>query len=377
MMRVLFVESLHHPERLREEKAQNDRPNMPSQSFPTSMTSYFYEKLMRADGCTVQVFWRNIPWASQDIERIRSQRHTEHLTPAKVVQALANRAPVRFNPDLRARNQALLQTARAYQPDLIWLAGGNNVIYPETLARIKAETGAILLYLNGVSPIVFSHPMEREASRLYDIVLVNDFYHGMQWREMGAPRVVCLPYVAIDPFYHRPSRPFKPEYTCDVAFVGTLVPHHLYSERIQALQALVHDFDVGIWTVHDVPDSLRPYVRGYALGKDMLDIISHAKISLNVHGDFMRYGGNMRLFESAGVRAFQIVDARDGIDTWFTPGEHLVTFSDVQDLREKVAYYLAHPDERGRMIDNALKHVRTFHTYEHRWQRIKQLLEEI
>ena len=44
----------------------------------------------------------------------------------------------------------------------------------------------------------------------------------------------------------------------------------------------------------------------------MLEVLSSAKISLNVHGNFMRYGGNMRLFEAAAVGTFQIVDNRAG-----------------------------------------------------------------
>jgi glycosyltransferase involved in cell wall biosynthesis len=372
MPTILFVESLHHPERLHEERQQ-----YPHAHFPTSMTPFFYEKLMRQEGWQTHVFWRNIAWGSQDTTRIKAQRHSERITPSKVVHALLHRTPPRMNPDIQARNRALLKMAHDIQPDFVWLAGGNSVIYPETLATLKETLGARIIYLNGVSPVVFSHAMEREAARLYDVVLVNDYYHGMQWREMGAPNVTCLPYVAIDPDHHHPyvlSDEERQQYKADVSFVGTLVPNHLYSERVAALEALHQEYDVGIWTVHDVPASLRASLRGYALGDDMLRVLSGATISLNVHGDFMRYGGNMRLFESASVGAFQIVDARDGIANWFTPDEHLVTFSDVQDLRDKVAYYLAHPEERARIAESALTHVREHHTYAHRWKAIKALL---
>ena len=134
---------------------------------------------------------------------------------------------------------------------------------------------------------------------------------GWNW---GAKRMECLPYVGIDPELHypQPVTDVPNEYLCDVAFVGTLVPDNLYRARIKALESL-REFDLGIWSVHEVPASLKPFYRGSALGETMLQVLSSAKISINVHGDFMRYGGNMRLFESAAVGAFQIVDDRPGV----------------------------------------------------------------
>ena len=163
------------------------------------------------------------------------------------------------------------------------------------------------------------------------------------------------------------------EYLCDLGFVGTLVPGNLYSERVAALESL-RDFDLGIWSVHDVPASLAPFHRGYALGDEMLQVLSSVKICINTHGDTMRYGVNLRLFESAALGAFQIVDDRPGVSECFRPGEHLVTFSDHADLREKVRYYLTHDEERQRMADAARAHVLAHHRYDQRLARVEKLL---
>src|SRR5690606_13601978 len=115
-------------------------------------------------------------------------------------------------------------------------------------------------------------------------------------------------------------------------------PENLYSQRVKTLAAL-RDFDLGIWSVHDVPAELRPHVRGAALGETMLRVLSAAKLTINANGNFMRYGGNMRLFEAAGVGVLQLSDDLPGVRAWFTPGENIVTYSDTDDLRAKVAYY--------------------------------------
>jgi spore maturation protein CgeB len=273
----------------------------------------------------------------------------------------------------------LIQFAADFQPDVIILPGDNNVILPETLAKLKHDHGAILVYGCGTSPIVFSRPVERAAAPLYDLVIANDFYHAVQWRELGAQKVEALPMSALDPIFHHPYDLTNEEralYTCDVGFVGTLVPNNLYGERIAALETL-RDFDLGIWSVHEVPPSLLPFYRGAALGEQMLRVTCASRIALNPHGDFMRYGGNMRLFEACGVGAFQIADDRPGVHAWFTVGEHLITYRDPDHLRELVQYYLAHEDERARIAAAGQAHAQTHHTYDQRMARLMTLVNEI
>jgi spore maturation protein CgeB len=375
MTRILFIASLHHPEQLQKDILTAKQSGAALPLFPSSTSIRFWEKALRKKGYTLDVFWRNLPaYGSRNVATLKADVYTERITPQRVFTAIMHRLPYTLNPDLRRRNALLIDHARRFQPDILWLVGDNRTIHGDTLAFLKAELGCKILYSTGTSPIVFAHPIEREAAPLYDLVLVNDYYHGIQWLELGAKKMVCLPISAIDPDFHQPRQltaTEQGEYACDVSFVGTLLPTNLYSERVETLKALL-DYQPGVWSVHDVPDTLKPYLRGYALGDTMLRVLSGATISLNVHGNFMRYGGNMRLFEAAGVGAFQITDDRPGIHEWFTEDKHLVVFHDMDDLREKVQYYLAHPQERATIAAAARKHVLEHHTYEHRLQQLEQ-----
>ncbi len=371
-MRVLFVATLHHPQEL--EKARRRASEAPL--FPPSQGYYFWVRALRAQGHECAVFWRSasaLPWA-----RTGQLRMSQRLTLGRALGALAARFP-RANPDFRLRNRRLLRFAERFAPHVIILTGDNRVILPQTLARLKERHNAALIYTCGTSPIVFSQPIERAAAPLYDLVAANDLYHAMQWRELGAPRVEVLPLSAADPNFHRPYALTEQEqraYGCEVGVVGTLVPAQLYSERVAALEAL-RDFELGIWSVHDVPPSLKPFYRGAALGEKMLRITSATKIVVNVHGNFMRWGGNMRLFEACGVGAFQIADDLPAVHKWFTVGEHLVTFRNPQHLRELVAHYLAHADERERIAEAGRAHVHAHHTYAQRMARLMNLAEDI
>lgn len=376
--RVLFIASLHHPEELQADIRSADK-SAPTPLFPSSMGQHFWERAMRAAGYEVAVFWRNLPgYGPRDIARLRADVFRERLTAGKIAAGLLRHLPAQLNPDYRRRNQLLIAQARRFRPDIIWLSGDNREILPQTLRQLQREHACVIIYVSGVSPIVFSHANERAAARLYDLVLVNDYYHGMQWLELGAKRMECLPYVAIDPDFHfpQPKTDVPKDTLCDIGFVGTLVPQSLYSERVAALENL-RDFDLGIWSMHEVPQSLRPFHRGRALGREMLQVLSSVRISLNAHGDFMRYGGNMRLFETAAVGTFQIVDDRPGVRQWFRDGEHLATYSDLDDLRTKVAYYLAHDAERQHMAAAARTHVLARHRYDQRLARVEELLAEL
>jgi hypothetical protein len=369
--RILFVAALHHPEQL-QAAVQQTPPGEQAPLFPPSVSQHFWERALRRRGYELAVFYRNLP----TVGPARAHRHREGLTLGKALAALTQRIPPEANPEYRRRNQRLIAQALAFQPDILWLVGDNTVIYPDTLARIKQATGCTLIYATGTSPIVFSRPVERQAAPLYDLVLVNDYYHGIQWLELGAARMACLPLTAVDPDFHHPYALTDAEraaYACAVSFVGTLIPTHLYSRRVQALAALT-DFDLGIWSVHELPAALRPYGRGAALGETMLRVLSASRLTLNPHGNFMLYGGNMRLFEAAGVGVPQLTEDLPGVRVWFTPGDTILTYTDMADLRAKTAYYLSHEDAREALARRAREHVYAEHTYDQRVRQLEALL---
>lgn len=371
-MRFLICAALHHPEELA--RAERNAPPGEPPLFPPSQMHFFWARSLRRAGHEVEAFVRNVP-AAFGVRARRSERWTGLRLFSRLWTAASARAP-RLNVDYAIRNRRLLDQARRFRPDALFLTGDNRVIFPETLIRLKRELGCKIVYLSGVSPIVFSNALERSAAPLYDLVAVNDFYHGIQWLELGAPRMEALPLSACDPEYHRPVNLTPDEqaaFACDVGFVGTLTPPRLYSRRLAALEA-VKDLGLGLWSIHGVPLSLRSAYRGPALGESMLRILCGSKIQVNPHGDFMRYGGNMRLFEAAGCGVFQIADDLPGPRLWFTPGQTIALYADPDDVRRQAQYYLAHDDERGAMARAAQAHVYANHTYDQRMSALVELV---
>jgi spore maturation protein CgeB len=365
-MNVLFVASLHHPPPGALPPLLDDAPG--SALFPQSQLQHFWVAALRRLGHRCAVFWRTM--GAGPLRPAGALRMAPGLTPSRVLNRLALAAP-RANPFIRRRNRQLLEAAGAFGPDLVVLVGDNDVVLPETVAALRARIGATIVYASGTSPIVFSRPLEREAAPLFDLVVVNDFYHAVQWRELGAPRAEVLPLCGVDPSFHTPAANATPGGR--VVFAGTLVPERLYRHRIAALEALTES-PLDLWSVHAVPPSLAPWYRGGVLGQQMIDVLAQAAVVVNPHGDFMQHGGNMRLFEACGAGAFQVVDDRPAVREWFVPGEHLVTYRTPDELRAIVAEYLADDARRQRVAEAGRRHVHAHHTYDQRMMRLMALV---
>jgi spore maturation protein CgeB len=364
-MKILFIASLHHPE-----ETGVSRTHAPP-FFPISQAHSFWVKALERMGHTCQVFWRSAPAQRLYVTHRPSRR--------RLVAGLAARFP-ELNPAARLRNRQLLSVAIQFQADILVLVGGNQLILPQTLRQLKQlDPRPTLIYTCGTPPETFAHRIERAAAGLYDLVVANDQGHADQWRRLGAPHSVVLPMSAVDPAFHRPaaSPPAGPARAeGQIGFVGTLVPSNLYSQRIAALERL-RGFDLAIWSVHEVPASLRAHNRGPALGHEMLRALQTSAIVVNPHGDFMPWGGNMRLFEACGAGCLQIVNDCPAVHQWFEPDRHLLTYRSIDELPGIVKSMLAQPAERGRIARAGQDHVHQHHTYQQRMIRFLGLVDEL
>ncbi len=67
-------------------------------------------------------------------------------------------------------------------------------------------------------------------------------------------------------------------------------------------------------------------------------------------------------------------DNQADLGSLFEIGTEAVVFGDSSDLREKVRFFLKHPDQRGAISQAARRRVLAQHTYRHRLRRILELL---
>jgi spore maturation protein CgeB len=148
-----------------------------------------------------------------------------------------------------------------------------------------------------------------------------------------------------------------------------------YPNRRLAFRELV-GMDFKLWGTEWEGDSaLAPYVqRGGARvsTEDCVRIFNATKVNINLHssiqaqqlvtgGDFI----NPRTFEVAACGAFQLVDRRSLMAEAFAE-EELAIFESMEDFRDKVAHFLAHPAERDAYAQRGQARVLREHTYAQR-----------
>ncbi|MFP4084096.1 MAG: CgeB family protein [Desulfonatronovibrio sp.] len=273
------------------------------------------------------------------------------------------------NSFLQVVSSAILAKVEFFQPDMV-LALAQAPLSRQALKKLREDK--VLTAMWFVEDFrIFSY--WRAFAPYYDIFAViqkEPFFS--QLKSIGVENTLYLP-MAADPDFHKPLQLGTVERTkwgSDLSFMGAGYPN-----RRRAFKSLT-GYDLKIWgTEWDGDSMLAPHVQmsGRRItSEECVKIFNASRINLNLHstldknqlvkaGDFV----NPRTFELASCAAFQLVDHRELMSELFAPDE-LATFSDMQDLREKIDYFLAHPQERRVFSLKARERVLREHTYEHR-----------
>jgi spore maturation protein CgeB len=95
-------------------------------------------------------------------------------------------------------------------------------------------------------------------------------------------------------------------------------------------------------------------------------IYSGHKVSLNIHADVVRRGTNMRTFECAAYGIPQLIEDRPGLEAFFSSGDEIATFVEVEELQERLVRLLSDPVSASAMALRARRRVFKEHSYHHR-----------
>jgi spore maturation protein CgeB len=68
------------------------------------------------------------------------------------------------------------------------------------------------------------------------------------------------------------------------------------------------------------------------------------------------------------------VEEKAELKRLFKIDEEMITYSNIEDLRKKIKYYLSHPEEREEIVKRAQQRVYKEHTYKHRFEEIFHII---
>jgi spore maturation protein CgeB len=264
---------------------------------------------------------------------------------------------------LDAVNHRVLRAAREARPDVFLCVKGVQ-FRPETIRTIASA---------GVTTVGYwiDDPLDHERSLAnapsYDFYFTNDSASVERYRSEGVRRVHHLASSADTGSFH-PLPGTVPD--ADVSFVGTWSPHR------QSVLAPLQDLDLRVYGPGWHKSSLRrSCIHPEMFGAKTNEVFNRSRINLNIHNWFGRGAAmNLRLFEVPASGAFLLTDWIAEVDGAYTEGQHLECWRTPAELREKIAYYLAHEAERSEIARRGRQHFLNHHTYA---ARVRQVLERL
>ena len=140
-------------------------------------------------------------------------------------------------------------------------------------------------------------------------------------------------YLVCEGYDSEVNFPIETDKDIDVSFIG-----NLYGER----EGIINNLDEFV------------QIFSNAYGMEHSDIVSRSKINLNFCTE---YGASDRVYKVLASNGFLISDDWIGRDKYFEDGEDIVIYTDVQDLNEKISYYLNNDNERNRISKNGFNKV--------------------
>lgn len=277
--------------------------------------------------------------------------------------------------------QNLVELAAVQRPDLVIVLDGMDLPLDQ-IAGLRARGIKTAIWLTD-DPYYTDFTMKIVSH--YDFVFTLelnciDFYRGL-----GCTEVHYLPFAAHREHY----RPTITRSTVEreVSFIGSA-----YWNRVNFFREIFPDLMSyntvinGIWWDRMPEAALygdRVEIGKWMSPQETATTYSGSKIVINLHRSHIdeavnnntllipAASPNPRTFEISATGTLQLCDARDDLCSFYKPDEEIVTFTNPQEMMDKIRYYLTHEEERREIALRAFERTLKDHTY---LKRLDQML---
>lgn len=235
------------------------------------------------------------------------------------------------------------------------------------------DFGKGLIYWATEDPIKYNENEIMFSSA--DLILSTAIENVEEYRQRGLK--ANLMQFACDPDYHYYGK-YNPTYDCDLMFQCSYynwearqrgydiildAAIELYLEEGLNLQVYGAFWDT---TGSERLKHMELY-KGFMNNDHLVDVAASSKITLGVQCcDSSISQQSMRGYELLGCRAFHIAQYTPAVANTFKDGEHLVMARTKEEAKEKIKYYLKHPEERDIIAKQGQEYVYKNHTYKQR-----------
>ena len=256
-------------------------------------------------------------------------------------------------------NDTIVREARSFRPDMNFYVQARYVL-PEVLQETSLH-GPNLAYFNDdmFNPRNQSFTFFEGIKRI-NCILTTKSYNVSEFHLAGAPSAMYVSN-AYDPKIHYPAKPSPEEktyYEGDIAFLGTFRP--VRADFLAKIAALTNGLRFNIWGggwhKMDRPTywhkkgawrDLRSCVRMRELWcSAMGKAIQSNKIILGLLNHANRDLHTSRSFEIPACGGFMLAERTAEHQQYFEEDKEAVYFGSIEELFDKIRYYMAHETER-------------------------------
>lgn len=147
-------------------------------------------------------------------------------------------------------------------------------------------------------------------------------------------------------------------------------------ERVDTFKYLSEKFEVDIYTASDTKEIPKLKNHGTIMTHTQMPIVfNKSTINLNPTSKPIRSGIPLRIFDLLACEGFVLCNYQSDLLNEFLPGEELDIYSSIEELEEKIRYYLSHTDVCREIAHNGHEKVSKYHTYSLRLEQMFRLGE--
>jgi len=271
-------------------------------------------------------------------------------------------------PDFSELNRAFLDAVEHEQPHLVFCVLMGYELWSETLRLAKQASSACLLNWAADDSWKYEE-FSRYRAPSFDIYATTYRSAMQKATQDGLANFTLTQWAASASLLRKP----KPASDCRyaVSFIGAAYGNRRrWIAELRRRGITVHCFGHG-------------WESGAVSADQVGAIIIDSAISLNfADSGLMLRGGRLchsrqikaRVFEVPAAGGCLLTETAESLKEYFIPGDEIETFSNINELADKIEQLLANPDRRNRIALAGNQRVRRCHTYE---VRLQPLLEKI
>lgn len=286
-------------------------------------------------------------------------------------------------PGSYALNRTLLERARQFAPNVIWLEKPTYV-FPKTLRRLRARPATLLIYhntddWNAKTRLHRLHWRFLLATLdLYDVHVTSNLHNVGEMRAMGLPDVHHME-LAANPSVRHPGE-LTPEQRAELGAPAGFIGHwEPATERI-----LTHLARGGVrlkiygggWKRADTSGPLREAIQHRRIpDEDYARAIVSFDVNLGIVSKWNRNHTASRTFQIPALGAFLLHERNELVERYFEEGKEAEFFGSDEEALAKCLEYLEHPERRARIAASGQQRCET--TGYSEIDRVRELLHVI